>query len=94
MKPNIDKKELENYVLENSSYKMYEKNGIIELHFIPNTPEAENHFPDGEDVEHIMYGNLKNGRIYFFKFVTVTNLGKTETELLDDDPIMEWMKYI
>ncbi len=94
MRPNIEKKKLENYVLENSSYKLYEKNGIMELHFVPNTPEAEAHFPDGESVEHVMYGDLKGDKIYFFKFVTITNFGKTETELLDDDPIMEWMKYI
>ncbi len=94
MKPSIEKKKLEDYVLENPSYKMYEKNGTVELHFVPNTPEAEAHFPDGEDVEHVMYGDLSGDKIYFSKFVTITNFGKTETDLLDDDPIMEWMKYI
>ncbi len=94
MKPHINRDKLEEYVLENPSFKLYEKDEFIELHFFPNAPEAQAHFPDGQPVEHIMYGEIIDDDIYFYKFETNSSLGKTETEILDDDPIMEWLKYI
>ncbi len=94
MKPNITLEKLQNYVMENSSYRLYIHGSKFDLHFIPNTPEAEAHFPDGESVEHVMYGYIDNGIAYFTKFVTTSSLGQTEINIGDDDPVMEWLKYI
>ncbi len=94
MNPSVELKKMEEYVMENSSFKLYTNGEKAELHFVPNTPEAEGHFPDGMPVEHIMYGDLNDGLIIFNKFITVSNFGQTETKILDDDPIMEWLKYI
>ncbi len=94
MKPNINFEKLKTYVLENSSYKLYTEETNFELHFIPNAPEAEAHFPDGESVEHVMYGYIDNDIAYFTKFVTTSAFGKTEINIIDDDPVMEWLKYI
>ncbi|KJE49913.1 MULTISPECIES: hypothetical protein [Acidiplasma] len=94
MQPQIEIEKLKNYVMENPSFRIYINGNSVELHFIPNTPEASMHFPDGVQVEHIMYGNIEDGNVVFYKFVTISSRGKTETEILDDDPVMEWMKYI
>ncbi len=94
MQPNIDIKKLKDYVMENSSYRIYISGDKFELHFTPNTPEAQAHFPDGESVEHVMYGEIVNNIAYFKKFVTTSSLGTTEIIIGDDDPVMEWLKYI
>jgi hypothetical protein len=41
-----------------------------------------------------MYGYISNGIAYFTKFVTTSALGQTEINIGDDDPVMEWLKYI
>jgi hypothetical protein len=94
MKPHINLEKLKNYVMENSSYRIYTQGDNFELHFIPNTPEAEAHFPEGEGVEHVMYGYINDGIAYFTKFVTTSAFGRTEINIIDDDPVMEWLKYI
>jgi hypothetical protein len=94
MKPNINFEKLKNYVMENSSYRLYTEKNTFELHFIPNAPEAESHFPDGESVEHVMYGYIEGEAAYFTKFVTTSAFGNTEINIIDDDPVMEWLKYI
>jgi len=95
MKPSIEASKLEDYVKGNNSYYLYREDGKIELHFSPEFPEAVAHLPDGEPVEHIMYGYEKEGRIYFTAFKTKSSFGETTTELEgEDDPVMEWLKYI
>ncbi|MEM0139685.1 MAG: hypothetical protein QXZ44_03635 [Ferroplasma sp.] len=94
MQPNIEIDELKKYAMENPSYRLYVNGDRFELHFTPNTPEAESHFPNGESVEHIMYGIIKDNVAYFEEFVTVSAFGETKTIIRDDDPIMEWLKYI
>jgi hypothetical protein len=95
MWPSIDRKKLENYVKGNNSYNLFSEGDKIELHFSPEFPEAMAHLPDGEPVEHIMYGFDRDGRIYFTSFKTKSNFGETVTELEgEDDPVMEWLKYI
>ena len=94
MKPNINFETLKNYVMENSSYRLYSDGDKFDLHFVPNAPEAEAHFPEGESVEHVMYGYIEDGVAYFTKFLTISAFGKTEMDMIDDDPVMEWLKYI
>ncbi|MCL4345233.1 MAG: hypothetical protein M1375_00730 [Candidatus Thermoplasmatota archaeon] len=95
-KPNIREDKLKEYLIQNRSYSLYENDDrSIELHFSPEMPEAIAHFPNGEPVEHIMYGFIDNGTIYFTKFKTVSSLGETETELEgEDDPVMLWLQFI
>lgn len=95
MGPSIEADKLRNYIGQNNSYWIEENGDGIEVHFSPEFPEAMSHLPDGKSVEHIMYGQEKNGRIYFTKFKTISSFGETSSELQgEDDPIMEWLKYI
>ncbi|MCL5441122.1 MAG: hypothetical protein M1468_00465 [Candidatus Thermoplasmatota archaeon] len=95
MKPSIETAKLEDYVRGNNSYYLYREGGKIELHFSPEFPEAIAHLPEGEPVEHIMYGYEEGGRIYFTSFTTKSSFGETTTDLDgEDDPVMEWLKYI
>lgn len=94
MKPNIDFKRLKAYVQANGSYSLVVKGDSIEVHFSPNFPEAIPHLPDNLPVEHIMYGKVENGIVYFYRFETISSFGTTYNDLTDDDPIMEWLKYI
>ncbi len=94
-KPSIGIGKLKAYVMKNSAFGIIEQNDLIELHFIPFLPEQVEHFPNGEQVEHIMHGKVINDKVYFYRFVTVSSENKTEIELEDeDDPVMEWLKYI
>ena len=94
-KPSIEIEKLKAYVVKNSAFSIIEKNDLIELHFIPFLPEQVGHFPDGEQVEHVMHGRIINDRVYFYRFVTVSSENKTEIKLEDgNDPVMEWLKYI
>jgi hypothetical protein len=95
-KPNIKEQKLKEYIIQNRAYALYENgDGSIELHFSPEMPEAVAHFPNGEPVEHIMFGFKEKGTIYFTKFKTVSSLGETETELEgEDDPVMLWLQFI
>ncbi|MCL4335909.1 MAG: hypothetical protein M1393_04550 [Candidatus Thermoplasmatota archaeon] len=95
MGPSIEAKKLREYVGLNNSYWLYEHDNILELHFSPEFPEATSHLPEGKSVEHIMYGVEKDGKIYFNRFTTRSAFGETTSSLEDeDDPIMEWLKYI
>ncbi|MFG1519333.1 MAG: hypothetical protein AAE977_02475 [Thermoplasmataceae archaeon] len=94
-KPFISSAKLKQYVSENSSYSLYIKDDQVELRFTPNTPEAMAHFPEGEQVEHVMTGIERNGNIYFYKFITRSSFGETVTDLDgEDDPVMLWLQYI
>ncbi|WP_010917696.1 hypothetical protein [Thermoplasma volcanium] len=94
MKPHIEFSKLQRYVQANGSYSLVKRGDSIEVHFSPNFPEAIPHLPNNLPVEHIMYGDLVDGIVYFYKFETVSSFGTTENLLTDDDPIMEWLKYI
>lgn len=95
MGPSIEAVKLRDYVGQNNSYWLEEHGEDVEVHFSPEFPEAMSHLPDGKSVEHIMYGKQLNGRIYFHLFKTISSLGETSSELEgEDDPIMEWLKYI
>lgn len=95
MGPSIEAAKLRNYIGENNSYWIEQVNDEVEVHFSPEFPEASSHLPDGKSVEHVMYGKELDGRIYFHLFKTISSFGETSSELLDeDDPIMEWLKYI
>ncbi len=95
MGPSIEAQKLKDYIGQNNSYWLEQDGDSIEVHFSPEFPEAMSHLPDGQAVEHIMYGVEKEGRIYFSKFKTISSFGETSSELQDeDDPIMEWLKYI
>lgn len=95
MKPNIDEKKLLEYVDINRSFSIERNGDELILRFSPNSPEQMGHAPNGEPVEHLMYGKVKDGRVYFYLFVTNSSLGETRTELDgEDDPVMEWLKYI
>ncbi|WP_393971600.1 hypothetical protein OXIME_000167 [Oxyplasma meridianum] len=95
MGPSIDAKKLRDYVAETNSYTLYEHDGLVELRFSPEFPEAMGHLPEGQSVEHIMLGKEENGRISFYRFITRSAFGETSSEMSDeDDPIMEWLKYI
>jgi hypothetical protein len=62
---------------------------------VPSFPEALNHLPNGEEVEHIMSGFIENERIYFTRFVTRSSFGETVTELHgEDDPMMLWLNFV
>ncbi|KJE48594.1 MULTISPECIES: hypothetical protein [Acidiplasma] len=94
-KPSIEIEKLKKYVSENSGFDIIEKGNILELHFIPFMPEAVEHFPDGKQVEHIMYGEEIEGYVYFYKFVIVSEDDKTEISIDGRyDPVMEWLNYI
>ncbi len=95
MGPSIDAKKLRDYVSGNNSYWIVETGDDFELHFSPEFPEALGHLPEGQSVEHIMYGREKDGVIYFYRFTTKSAFGETTTELDgENDPVMEWLKYI
>ena len=95
MGPSIDARKLREYVSGNNSYWIEGEGEEFELHFSPEFPEAMGHLPEGKSVEHIMFGYERNGRIYFYRFTTRSAFGETNTELEgDDDPVMEWLKYI
>ncbi len=95
MGPSIDARKLREYVSGNNSYWIEGEGEEFELHFSPEFPEAMGHLPEGKSVEHIMFGHERNGRIYFYRFTTRSAFGETNTELEDeDDPVMEWLKYI
>lgn len=95
VKPSIEFEKLSKYVELNNSYSLYKRGKEIELRFSPEFPEAIGHLPNGERVEHIMLGNEEDGRIYFYRFTTVSSFGETSTDLDgEDDPVMEWLKYI
>lgn len=93
--PSIGLDVLEKYVQANRQFTLDVSGQEIQLHFFPNTPEAMQHFPDGQGVEHVMFGVIENGRVYFTVFLTRSGFGETKTELHgEDDPVMEWLKYI
>lgn len=95
MGPSIESDKLRAYISDNNSYWIEENNNDIEVHFSPEFPEASSHLPDGKSVEHVMYGKELNGRIYFHLFKTISSFGETSSVLQgEDDPIMEWLKYI
>lgn len=95
VKPSIEFEKLKNYVESNTSYSLNKNGSEIELRFSPEFPEALGHLPNGEAVEHVMYGKVENERIYFYRFTTISSFGETSTELDgEDDPVMEWLKYI
>ncbi len=95
MGPSIEADRLKKHIGQNNSYWLEQDGDKIEVHFSPEFPEAMSHLPDGRSVEHIMYGIEKDGRIYFNRFKTISAFGETSSELQDeDDPIMEWLKYI
>ena len=95
MGPSIESDKLKQYVGQNNSYWLEQNGEDVEIHFSPEFPEASSHLPDGKSVEHIMYGKEQNGRIYFHLFKTISSFGETDSELQDEeDPIMEWLKYI
>ncbi len=94
MKPHIELEKLRKFVNASGSYNLVVKGNDVEVHFSPNFPEAIPHLPDNQPVEHVMYGTLENGIIYFYKFETTSSFGTTENILTDDDPIMEWLKYV
>lgn len=95
MGPSIETEKLKDYVAANSSYHIYQNGDEIEIHFSPEFPEAIAHLPEGKYVEHIMYGTIVGDRIYFYRFSTVSASGTSTTELRgEDDPVMEWLKYI
>ncbi len=94
-KPSIQKEKLLAYIDVNRQFTIDFKGNDVSLHFYPNTPEAIQHFPDGNEVEHIMVGVLEGDTIYFNEFVTRSSLGETRTKLEGvDDPVMEWLKYV
>lgn len=95
MGPSIESDKLKEYIGQNNSYWIEESGEDVEVHFSPEFPEAMSHLPDGKSVEHIMYGKEHDGRIYFHLFKTISSIGETSSELEgEDDPIMEWLKYI
>ncbi len=95
MGPSIEADKLKNYIGENNSYWIEQEKEDIEVHFSPEFPEASAHLPDGKSVEHVMYGKEIDGRIYFHLFKTISSFGETSSKLEgEDDPIMEWLKYI
>lgn len=96
MGPSIEAQKLKDYIGESNSYWLEQDGSDVEIHFSPEFPEAMSHLPDGKSVEHIMFGKEEDdGRIYFYRFTTVSSFGETSSELEDeDDPIMEWLKYI
>lgn len=94
-KPSIELEVLKKYVEANRQFALDISGESVQLHFFPNTPEAIQHFPDGQGVEHIMFGTVENGRVYFTLFLTRSSLGETRTEIEGaDDPVMEWLKYV
>lgn len=95
MGPSVEFDKLRDFILANSSYTLEEKGENVEVHFSPDFPEARAHLPDNQPVEHVMYGERENGKVYFHRFTTFSSFGETSTELEDeDDAIMEWLKYI
>ncbi len=95
MGPSVDEKKLKDFIEANGSYTIDEKGDEVEVRFSPDFPEARAHMPDNEPVEHVMYGNKEDGRIYFYRFTTFSSFGETSMELEDeDDAVMEWLKYI
>ena len=95
MGPSVEIEKLRDYISSNSSYSLEENGTKVEVHFSPNFPEARAHMPDNEPVEHVMYGDKKDGRIYFYRFTTFSSFGETSMEREDeDDAVMEWLKYI
>ena len=93
--PSIEEKKLIDYINANRSYILKKNGDGVELRFVPSFPEAQNHFPNGEEVEHIMVGFASNGRIYFTRFITRSSFGETVTELSgEDDPVMLWLKFV
>lgn len=94
-KPNIETDKLMNYIDINRAYSIERSGDEVVVRFSPNAPEQLSHAPDGDPVEHLMYGKENNGRIYFYSFVTRSGLGETKTELDgEDDPVMLWLQYI
>lgn len=95
MGPSIESEKLMRYIEGNGAYSIQKQGNEIEVHYTPDFPEAMGHLPNGESVEHIMSGKEENGRIYFYRFTTISSFGTTSSELDgEDDPIMEWLKYI
>lgn len=95
MGPSVDESKLRDFIQANGSYTFDDKGDEVEVRFSPDFPEARAHMPDNEPVEHVMYGNRENGRIYFYRFTTFSSFGETSMELEDeDDAVMEWLKYI
>lgn len=94
-KPNIETDRLLNYIDVNRAYTFEKIGDEIVVRFSPNSSEQLSHAPNGEPVEHLMFGKENNGRIYFYRFVTHSDLGETITELDgEDDPVMLWLQYI
>lgn len=92
--PSINAEKLYQYISGNNSYWLERDGDTVEVHFSPEFPEAMSHLPEGKSVEHIMYGKEKEGMIYFYRFTTLSSFGETSSDLVEDDPIMEWLKYI
>ncbi len=93
--PNIETDRLMKYIDINRAYTLEKSGDEIVLRFSPNSAEQLAHAPDGDPVEHLMYGKEEKGRIYFYTFVTRSSFGETKTDLEgEDDPVMLWLQYI
>lgn len=93
--PSVQLSKLEELVNSNHSYTMSRNKNSIELHFTPDFPEAIPHKPNGEEVEHVMYGTLIAHEVFFFRFVTRSSFGETSTDLHGhDDPVMLWLSFL
>ncbi len=79
----------------NYSYTLIVNGNEVTLRFTPDFPEANSHKPNGEEVEHVMYGTLIDDRVFFSRFVTRSSFGETSTKLEGkDDPVMLWLNFI
>ena len=93
--PSIKVSKLKELVSYNHSYAMKVTGSALELHFSPDFPEAIPHKPNGEEVVHMMYGNVIGEDVYFYRFVTRSSFGETSTELHGkDDPVMLWLNFL
>ncbi len=93
--PSVRLSKLEELVNSNHSYTMRRDKDSLELHFTPDFPEAIPHKPNGEEVEHVMYGTLIGQEVFFFRFVTRSSFGETSTDLHGhDDPVMLWLSFL
>lgn len=93
--PSVKLEKLRDLTDSNYSYTMTVTGDKVELRFTPDFPEAIPHKPNGEEVEHIMYGNIYGDRVFFYRFTTRSSFGETVTDLHgEDDPVMLWLRFI
>ena len=85
-----DKTPLEN---EPASLNAFIFDSAVPVPFSIIAPACPILFPGGALIP-VMYGYIDNDIAYFTKFVTTSAFGKTEINIIDDDPVMEWLKYI